>query len=253
MPNPLYTIDATCHVCPKKFKARYNVGDRAKVCTLPTHQCRPGKTKSGKRTTCSDGCCRSKYRASATAAHMDNAIDERKVLSTAEFDHVIADLRKLEDPKRIALWFIAVTGCRLRESLLVRADAVRFQDGPISAVKIPTLKRGGRPVRTVDLDNKSEFIKSFRKWVEELKPDDLLFEVAPRTLQSALEVILEKRKPDRESLVHLFRHTRASQLIAAGADWNYVRAQLGWSSLEMGKIYVHVSRDKVASILDKIR
>ncbi|MGH9388715.1 MAG: tyrosine-type recombinase/integrase, partial [Vicinamibacteria bacterium] len=76
--------------------------------------------------------------------------------------------------------------------------------------------------------------------------------VARRSLQKRLEGILEKFKPDREGLVHIFRHTKASQLVAAGADWQMVRQQLGWASLEMAKRYVHTDEEKISKVLERI-
>lgn len=252
----LYRVPATCHVCGKKFMARYNVADRAKVCTPPSHKCTRGvrDLPSGKRRAivCVEACCRSKYAKSITAAMMDNAIDMKKVLSDAEFKSVVLETRKTADTISSALRFIAATGCRLGEALLVKSAGVEFRTGKLSIVKIPTLKRGGRPVRTVFILNGHWITSELRKLVKERKPSDLLFKVARRSLQRRMEEILVKHKPHREGLVHIFRHTKASQLIAAGADWQFVRQQLGWSSLEMAKRYVHTSEDTVAKVLDKI-
>ena len=247
----LYCVAATCHVCGKKFMARYNVGDRAKVCTQPGHACKPG-TKKGRKTSCLEECCRSRYRMGASAATMDSAIDARKVLSDEEYDKVWAASKKIRDPEGVTIRFVASTGCRLGEALLLRAGALQWQDGPISTVRIPTLKRKGRPLRGVHLDNRGEFAKELLEWSGALKQDDVLFPVARRTLQEAVERILDKVKPDRESLVHIFRHSRASRLIAAGGDWNYVRQQLGWANLEMAKRYVHTDQAAVAKVLGKL-
>lgn len=249
-----YTFKARCHICSKDFFARYNVAARAKCCTLPTHKCRKGK-KGGRNVRCVDNCCRSQYLAGVSSASMDSAIDPRKVLTDAEFGRVWRATQRLLDPEGITLRFIAATGCRLSESLLVRTEALQLQPAAVfSSVRIPTLKRKGRPLRTVHLSNKGDkiIVPELLRWAKGLKPDDLLFPVAKRTLQRALERILEPIKPDRESLVHILRHTRASQLTAAGADLNYVRQQLGWSSLEMAKIYTHTSQDKIVDVLDKI-
>lgn len=236
--------------------ARYNVGDRARVCTPPSHKCKREERVlvGGKRkiVPCVDECCRSKYAKSASASTMDSAIDSRKVLSEEEFNGVVKDSKKVPGLLGSCIRFIASTGCRLRESLLVRARDVLFQPGKFSIVKIPTLKRGGRPVRSVHLGNRHWMALEVKSIVKGLKPNDFIFTVAARTLQREVEKILEKRKPDREGLVHIFRHTRASQLVKAGAPLNYVRQQLGWSSLEMAKIYAHTDEDEIAKVLEKI-
>lgn len=256
MPKKLYTVPAICHCCSRKFLARYNVGGRAKVCTPPSHICKKGdkKVKGDQKIPCVEKCCRSRYARSESSSAMDNAIDPKKVLNDEEFKKVVAETRKTKDLLSSTLRFIAATGCRLGEALLVRRQDVDLRSGKLSVVKVPTLKRGGRPIRSVYLRNRHWVVPEIRALLNgHGKPADLLFPVARRSLQRRLEAILEKFKPDREGLVHIFRHTRASQMIAAGADWQMVRQALGWASLEMAKRYVHTGEDKISEVLDRIR
>jgi integrase len=246
-----YRVPATCRVCNRKFLARYNTGSRAKVCTPPTHKCKI-EMKNGRKVPCVDKCCRSKYARGASQASLDGAIDPRYVLSDEEFKKMWKALESLRDPEGITLRFIAKTGCRLEESRLVRPEDLRWASGAFSVVIVHTIKRAGRPPRQVHLRNADLFVADLRKWVKAAKPNELLFPVARRTLQRALERILDTIKPDRSALVHLLRHTRASQIIAAGGDWNYLRSQLGWASLEMAKRYVHTDSDTIAEVLGKI-
>jgi molybdate transport system regulatory protein len=257
MPKKLYTVPATCHVCSRRFMARYNVGSRAKVCTSPGHACKKGdkKVKGDQKIPCVEKCCRSRYARSASSAAMDNAIDPKKVLSDSEFKQVVAETRKTKDLLSIALRFIAATGCRLGEALLVRMRDVDFRRGNLSVVKIPTLKRGGRPIRSVFLRNDHWMIAELRfilSVLKDRKSSKMLFPVARRSLQRRLEGILEKYKPDREGLIHIFRHTRASQLVKAGVPMNTIRQQLGWSSIELLKIYAHSGEDEIASALEGV-
>lgn len=249
-----YRIPARCHVCGKDFLARYNVAARAKTCTPPDHKCDLGEV-NGRKVRCTAKCCRSRYSKAAVAAHMDAAIDSRKVLSEIEYALVLADIRKLTRPERSVLWFISETGCRLGEAFLVRVGDFQFTGGPLSVVRVPTLKREGRPVRSVHIDNED---KSFAKELREIlngrdNSEPVFLGTSRRTVQGTLEAILDIRKPDREGLVHILRHTRASRLIAAGMDLNYVRGQLGWSSIEMVRIYAHTQESAVVSGLAKMR
>lgn len=251
-----YRIPARCHVCGLDFLARYNVGDRAKVCTPPGHVCKSGRVERNgekKRVRCIERCCRSRYQRAAAATMMDNAIDPRKVLSPTQLDAVLAAIRNLDGDRRMALWFLAVTGARLGESALVRVGDLEWSDGPLSVVRVATLKREGRPVRSVHLDNVNPFVKELQKFVARRPATDPLFTVHRRVLQRALERILAKHKPDRASLVHILRHTRASQLVNAGAPWSYVAQQMGWASLEMAKVYAHTNADEIAKIHERMR
>lgn len=246
--DPDYNHAATCHVCGSDYMARFNVGGRARVCTPPSHRC-VSETKNGRRVACSQKCCKSQWERGASAQFLDGAIDPRKVLTDAEFKIMLKETKSLRPIIGSAIRFIAATGCRLREALLLRREDVDVMDGMLSIVRIPTLKRAGRPKRRVDLRNKSAAMRELAQICSKLQPQEVIFKAAPRTIQAKLEVILDKIKPDRASLVHLLRHTHASQLIARGADWNYVRARLGWSSLEMAKVYAHTDTGRVNEVL----
>lgn len=252
-----YTVKATCHICGKAFMARYNVKGRAKVCTRKEHVCkrkvekRPGQ--KDKVISCVENCCRSQYRRGAATMSMDGAIDPRKVLSPDEFKRAWALMNRLQGDERMTLRFIATTGCRLGEAFLVRQGAISWAPkADYFTVRIPTLKRKGHPVRSVHVKNDSEFARDFKVWVKNIKDGEPLFTIPRRSLQAALEKVLDQVKVDRDGLVHILRHTRASQLVRAGADLNYVRQQLGWSSLEMAKIYTHTDSDQISKVLGKI-
>ena len=258
--NPEYRVDANCFICRRPFKARYNVGDRAKTCTSslqPDHVCKrkivqnPGRRD--KLVTCTDGCCRSKYAKGVTTSMLGGEIDSRKFLSDGEYKRTLIEIRKLGDPKSLTLLFILETGCRCGEALLVRNSYIEWRDGRFSFIRMPTLKKQGHPLLPVRLDNKSELARRLRLWVRNFKPRELLFQVAKRTLQRAFERILDEVKPERINLIHLLRHTRASRLIAAGLDFNEVRRQLRWSSIELAKIYVHAEEKNVADADEKMR
>ena len=190
---------------------------------------------------CVDKCCRSQY-ALAASAKMDQAIDPRKLLSNEEFSAVVRETYKALDPIGIALRFIAFTGCRLTESTLVRSGKYQT-DGKIPMMKIPTIKRKGRPERSVDIHDPA-FAEELGKWQKTIPDGQPLFAVAKRTMQNRLQTVFKRLKIVKDALVHVFRHTRASQLSDAGFPLAYVVAQLGWSSMEMAKIYTHSNEDQ---------
>ncbi len=252
-----YCVAAVCHVCSRAFMARYNMGDRAKTCTSKDHICErktikiPGRRD--KLITCVEKCCRSQYYKGSAGAMVTSAIDSRKFLNGVEYTKTIQESHKLENPYGIAIRFTLETGCRCGETLLVRKRHLELRTGPLSTIRMPTLKKAGHPELPVDLDNSGKFAKELMTWIKRMKPDDLLFPIAKRTFQRSFERILDKVKPDRSSLVHIMRHTRASRLIAAGFDFNYVRKQLRWSSIELAKIYVHTEEEKVVGLMERLR
>lgn len=247
-----YRVPASCHVCAKKFLARYNVAARAKVCTPPTHRCQVSVVM-GKKVSCLDLCCRDRYRRASTAM-AGSAIDSRKFLNDAEYKKAREAIRAILDRNlRMALWFILETGCRLGEVLLVRKNHVDFRSGDLSVVQIPTEKKIGHPALPVHLDNKDAFTKELRRWVEEVLPGEPLFVAGRRTLQRTFGRILDRVKPERASLVHILRHTRASRLTASGMDPNTIRAEMRWSSIELLKIYSHTTEEKISKAFGRIR
>jgi integrase len=267
--NGEYCFDAVCHVCGREFKARYNVRARARVCTPPEHVC-PRKTvkvpgRKDKLISCVEGCCRSKYYKGTASAASSTALDARKFLTDPEYEKVQNASRKLPDPFGIGLRFTVETGCRCGETLLVRKRHLEFTDGhwdkktkkfvgsPLSIVRIPTLKKIGHPVLPVHLDNKGEFVPELREWARRMKPDDFLFDMAKRSFQRAFERILDRIKPDRASLVHLLRHTRASRLVRSGLPPNVIREEMRWASIELLKVYAHSTAEEVSQAFDNIR
>lgn len=256
--DPDYRIDAVCHVCSREFKARYNLGpDRPRTCTPPTHICQrktlkiPGR--KDKLISCVEKCCRSQYVRGATSSLVSTSLDARKYLNDEEYEKIIRASLKLDDPAGIAIRFTLETGARCGETLLVRKRHIEIKPGPLSVIRMPTLKKPGHPLLPVDLDNAGKIAKELAVWTKKMKSDELLFPIAKRTFQRTFERLLDRIKPDRASLVHIMRHTRASRLIAAGADFNYVRKQLRWSSIELAKIYVHTSEEKVVGLMERLR
>lgn len=244
MPKALYRIPATCLVCRKKFKARYNVGRRAKVCTKPSHKCRKGK-KLGVKVSCRKGCCRSKYFRTIGAYGVSAKEDRRCILSSGEFSRMWKLSQSLPNPAGIALRFMARTGCRQEEARVVLPGDLKWSGGLTSVVLI-----GGR---SVHLSNGDAFTRELRKWEMGAPGGKPLFPVARRTLQRSLEKILDVVKPDRLGLTYILRRTRASQIMRAGGDWNYLQSQLGFSAREPQDRYIHASRPKASDVLGRIK
>lgn len=252
-----YCVDAACHVCSREFKARYNIGDRAKVCTPRDHVCKRKiiriSGQKDKLISCVEDCCRSKYYKGISSVASDIVIDSRKFLSDVEYKKVLVASKKLKNPFGIGLRFMVATGCWCGETLLVRKRHLEFKEGPLSVVQIPTFRKAGHPALPVHLDNKAEIVRELKKWSRRMKPDDFLFDMAKRTFQRIFERILDKIKPDRGSLVHLLRHTRARRLVQSGLDANSIRKEMRWASIKLFYVYAYKTKDEVSKAFKKIR
>lgn len=251
-----YRVPSSCYVCSKPFKARYNVAGRAKVCTPPSHRCVSEKkivNGKEKKITCTQRCCRDRYR-KASASMSSSALDSRKYLNEGEYRKTIKAICALPDQGlRLALWFILETGCRLGEALLVRRGHLDWRPGKMSVVMIPTEKKVGHPALPVHIDNGTRFCADLRRWAQSLKSEAPLFSVGRRRIQRTFERILDKIKPDRASLVHILRHTRASRLSESGMAPNAIRSEMRWASIELLKVYEHTSEVAVAKALGRMR
>ena len=228
---------AKCYVCGADFLARYNIGKKAKVCTPTSHICRKGDKGS-----CIYKCCRSRYLQGASSQAINETIDTHKLLSEDEFQMVTKATYKLRPPIGLVIRFIAGTGCRVSEALMVRREDL-FTDREGSTIKIPCVKREGRPLRTVDLHD--EILVAELKARKKEGGRGVFFVAPQRTVQYNFSKILEKLGIcDKTTGIHLLRHTRATQLSRAGAKPTYVAQQLGWSSLETAKRHVKTDREE---------
>ncbi len=250
----LYTIPAVCEVCGLSFKARYNVGSRAKVCTRPDHVCEPGVDylPSGRQKVdpCLGKCCRSKFRASSGSLSMNQAIDDSKLLSNEEFKLVMRASFKIPKPHGIVIRFLGATGARIGEALLVRREDFN-PDGEIPTVRIPTSKkRHGIPKRTVDLTD--EVLVAELKAMKRKCPKGPFFLAVKRTTQYHFGRIMAKLNLEKSTGIHILRHTRASQLMRQGALPAHIAQQLGWASLEMAKTYSHIDVPARKALLGKM-
>lgn len=149
---------------------------------------------------------------------------------------------KLRPPIGLIIRFVAGTGCRVSESLLVRREDL-FSDQEGSTIKIPCVKTVGRPLRTVDIHD--EILLAELKARKKEGGRGVFFVVPQRTVQYHFSRIMEKLGiTDKTTGIHILRHTRATQLSRAGSKPTYVAQQLGWTNLETAKRYVKTDRQE---------
>ncbi len=198
---------------------------------------------------CTEKCCRSKHRAGAASLRVNRAIDDSLILSDDEFKKVMRHSFQLPYPHGIAIRFIAGTGCRVGEALLVRREDFR-PEGKIPTIKIPTSKkRYGIPKRVVDLTD--EVLVAELKAMHKKSPQGPFFLAVKRTVQYHFSKMMAHLGLVKSTGIHILRHTRATQLLLEGALPVHIRQQLGWASLETAKYYTHIDLDSRKALMGK--
>ncbi len=87
-------------------------------------------------------------------------------------------------------------------------------------------------------------------------PDALLLNarggrLSRRSIQRGVRKYLEEAAADHGLSVHSFRHTFATHLLDAGADFMAVKELLGHVSLSTTQIYAHTSRERLKRVYDQ--
>jgi len=168
---------------------------------------------------------------------MDSPIDPRRYLNNKEFKSVVGASRQLHAPLGLAIRFIAATGVRIGEALLIRFDDLLL-DEVIPQVLVPTMKRNGRPRRAIHLYDEA-FVEELRQWRTQKDRHASLIDCGRRTLQRAFADLKANLNLRKLGGIHILRHTRVSQLVNAGLPYNYIRFQLGWTRIEPLVTYDH--------------
>ena len=247
MKNP-NNFPANCHVCATDFLARYNVGAKAKVCTPREHKCSKSLSEKGKVISCEEKCCRSRYLA-GVSSQASVSIQKTRLLSHQEFTDVMSATYKLRPPIGLTIRFVGATGCRISEALLVRRENL-FCDREGSTIQIPSVKREGRPMRSVDLTDEILLAELMAK--KKQRECGLFFLAKKRTVQYNFSKILKRLGIVKSTGIHILRHTRATQLSEAGANIVHIALQMGWQSVETSKRYIKTSAEERQKIAEKL-
>lgn len=195
-------------------------------------------------------------------------VHPKEPLTIAEFDHLIAELEKMEEWEKIAyLKFTLETGCRRAESRqvlkdivnaksVVRTKTVTDDDGnetqvPVTLYQTPPIRCKGKgdvgKVRKLTFGE--DTMNAFKKWLEVRGEDDCPYMFITKyngqvnqiseSGFNAWSINCFEKIVGRRVHPHLFRESRATQaVVEEGKDIETVRALLGHESSETTKIYV---------------
>lgn len=249
----------SCVICGATFSRPKNIAKRAKVCTTKDHACKGDSVKvpgrKDKYIACIENCCLSQYKAGQSKQFMEGTLEKRKYFE--EQGELLKALKFLDRARRdvaLAIRLAASCGLRVGEIGLIRKEDFSLDDeAPV--IYCPTLKRKGRPKRTIDLE--AGIAEDLKKYIEETDLEDSspVFPIPKRTLQHWFEKIQKLAGCKTIRPFHSLRHTHNTRLAEMGTDPRYTQQRAGWATLEMYKVYAHMTdamRKKIASKLPKV-
>jgi integrase len=171
------------------------------------------------------------------------------LLTKEEINRMISAASTLRDKAIIVT--LAESGCRLGE--LAACTIKSFQALPDGGCKF-TFPDGKTGIRTVVLIRASSYIDHWiRIHPKNDKPDEPLWiaqdgkeyrQLESRTIYGIVQRIAKKAGITKNCHPHLFRHTRATQLIKLGWSEPKVKRYLGWADgSNVPGLYIHLGED----------
>jgi site-specific recombinase XerD len=164
-----------------------------------------------------------------------------EVLTPEEVDAVLAEADamrsgKKPDPRHYTLLSLLLqTGIKKSECLTIHLNHIDLHapDGPVLFIRYGDVRKRYRE-RKLTLD--PEWITSYREYISQFSPRDLLFPYSPRRLEYMLEDIGAAANLDKHLSFNMCRWTSALMDYMAGIDKNKIRQKLGLSKIQWREI-----------------
>lgn len=144
------------------------------------------------------------------------------------------------------------SGLRLSEIATLKVTDINSQN-----MTIHVRSAKGDKDRIVNMSTNT--LTLLRKYAQQHKPSDWLFEgdpqtehISPRTIQLVYNEAVIQSKVRRKGGIHTLRHSYATHLLEKGVNVRIIQKLLGHSSLETTMRYMHVSGDEAAKHVNEI-
>ncbi len=164
-----------------------------------------------------------------------------EVLTSEEVEAVLTEadaMRSGEKPDArpyTLLSLLLQTGIKKSECLAIHLNHIDLYapDGPVLFIRYGDVRKRYRE-RKLPLDSK--WISSYREYLTQFSPRDLLFPYSPRRLEYMLEDIGKAAQLDKHLSFNMCRWTSALMDYLAGMDKNKIRQKLGLSKIQWREI-----------------
>lgn len=201
-------------------------------------------------------------------------VTENEIYTVQEVKRITRYMEKrrelgAEHGRRIPVneWMIVNLALRtgLRVSEIAALDCGDIS--PTSSFPVLFVRNGkGGKTRIVEIDGEvASDIRWFLEWKkgigEETTENSPLFvsgrsrqrRYTTRGLEKLFKRVVSAAGIKKRNNIHMARHTYASHLVSrTGQDWNFVKNQLGHSSIEVTQVYVHVIRSRARKALSRL-
>jgi integrase/recombinase XerD len=168
---------------------------------------------------------------------------EKKLPQVIDKDFILEKLSKIENIKHKAILSLTFSvGLRVSEIVNLKIEDI---DSKRMLIYIKNAK--GKKDRIVPLSQ--TILELLRKYFIEYKPKEYLFNGQfsnKYSVKSCQEIF--KKYIDKNSHIHILRHSSATSLLESGTDLRIIQQILGHSSSKTTEIYTHVSKN----ILNKV-
>lgn len=158
------------------------------------------------------------------------------------YDVLMDAIGKVENLRhRMLLTFVANTGLRISEALLVRKKHIDFDT---STIIVEWLKKRKKQQRVIPMNDKLKNVLVY--FVAQLKHDDLLFDFGRHWAYQFSTKWLNVSP-------HVLRHSFAVHYLKQGGRYNDLSSLLGHSTLEVTKIYASITQSDLLDEVNKIK
>lgn len=170
------------------------------------------------------------------------APDRSKYLLADEIKVLLQAAEKIDPFHHAYLKFMSNTGVRPSESNQVRREDI---DTNQLFIKVKTLKQSqDQKEKPRDVDISQDFAKGFEFWLKDKNTTDKLFPRSRVSLWSKFKKAAKAAGLPGTYTLYSLRHSRAIYLLEWTGDIDYVCRQLGHSSIDITRCYLHVLPSK---------
>ncbi len=173
--------------------------------------------------------------------------DRGKYLLEHEIEQLLDAANDLGEREWRFLRFMANTGVRPSEARQIKVSDIYPNENRINVhtIKQKANAKGKIPEYTRDVDIDQNFAEDISEWIKNKSSDDRLFEISRYTMWRIFKRAIKKARENGASLkdtytLYSLRHSRAIYLLEwTKSDLIYVSRQLGHSSINVTKVYLH--------------